>query len=85
MKTDIIESICVKNQLGGKITFKISGINEKGDNIKKDLVIPKDGRECFYKLPKGIYTYEIQLANSEIYKKGEYIFQEDLIITVKED
>lgn len=85
MNSDIIETICVKNQLGGKITFKITSRNEKGDDIKKELVIPKGGKECLYKLPKGIYAYEILLSNTEVYKKGEYIFEENLIITVKED
>ena len=81
----VIESVCVKNKLNEKITFRIVGKNQEGDDVKKELVIPKDGKECLFVLPKGIYTYEIVLANKEIYKKGEYKFEDDVVITVKEE
>ena len=81
----VIESVCVKNKLMDKITFKIIGKDEEGDDIKKELVIQKEGKECVFELPKGIYTYEILLANKETYKKGEYKFNEEVTITVKED
>lgn len=81
----IIESVCVKNKLTDRITFRIVGKNEEGDDVKKELVIPKEGKECLYGLPKGIYTYEIVLTNKEIYKKGEYKFEDDVVITVKEE
>ena len=86
-KTDskIIESVCVKNKLVDKITFRIVGKNEEGDDVKKELVIQKDGKECLFILPKGIYTYEVVLPNKEIYKKGEYKFDEDVVITIKDD
>ena len=35
----VIESVCVKNKLVDKITFRIVGKNEEGDEIKKELVI----------------------------------------------
>ncbi len=81
----VIQSICVKNKLSDKITFRITGKNEEGDDIKKELVITKEGKECLFILPKGIYTYEIILANKEIYKKGEYKFDDEVVITVKEE
>ena len=86
-KTDskIIESVCVKNKLVDKITFRIIGKNEEGDEIKKELVVQKDGKECLFELSKGIYTYEVVLPNKEIYKKGEYKFNEDVVITIKDD
>ena len=84
-ESKVIESVCVKNKLNDRITFRIVGKNEEGDNIKKELVIPKDGKECLFMLPKGIYTYEIVLTNKEIYKKGEYKFEDDVVITVKEE
>ena len=34
-----IESVCVKNKLVDKITFRIFGKNEQGDDVKKELVI----------------------------------------------
>jgi len=61
------------------------GKNEEGDEVKKELVIPKDGKECLLVLPKGIYTYEITLSNKEIYKKGEYKFDEDIVMTIKQE
>lgn len=84
-ESKVIESVCVKNKLIDKITFRIIGKNEEGDEIKKELVIQKDGKECLFVLPKGIYTYEVVLPNKEIYKKGEYKFEEEVIITIKDD
>lgn len=81
----VIESVCVKNKLNDRITFRIVKENVDGDNVKKELVIPKDGKECLFLLPKGIYTYEIVLTSKEIYKKGEYKFEDDVVITVKEE
>ena len=80
-----IESVCVKNKLNEKITFRINGKNQEGDDVIKELVIPKAGKECLFLLPKGIYTYEITLTNKEIYKKGEYKFEDDVVITVEEE
>ena len=81
----IIESVCIKNKLTDKITFIISGKDAEDNTIKKEMVIQKDGKECVFELPKGIYTYEIVLANKEVYKKGEYKFNEEITITVKPD
>ena len=81
----IIESVCIKNKLTDKITFIISGKDKEDNSIKKEMVIQKDGKECVFELPKGIYTYEIVLANKEVYKKGEYKFNEEITITVKPD
>ena len=81
----IIESVCIKNKLTDKITFIISGKDAEDNTIKKEMVIQKDGKECVFELPKGIYTYEIVLANKEVYKKGEYKFNEEITITVKSD
>ena len=81
----VIESVCVKNKLTDRITFRIEGKNEEGDEFNRELVIPKDGKECLFVLPKGIYTYEIVLTNKEIYKKGEYKFEDEVVITVKDE
>lgn len=81
----VVEGICVKNKLLDKISFSLVGKDEEGTAVKKELVIQKDGKECVFELPKGIYTYEVVLANKEIYKKDEYKFYEELTITVKEE
>jgi hypothetical protein len=80
-----IESLCVKNKLADKITFKIVGQDEDGTDVKKELVIQKDGKECFLELPKGIYTYEILLSSKEVFKKGEYKIDDETIVTVKQE
>lgn len=80
-----IESLCVKNKMTDKITINFVGINAQGDEIKKQLVIQKDAKECLLQLPKGIYTYEVLLANNDVFKKGEYKFDDDIVITVKKD
>lgn len=81
----VIESVCVKNKLADKITFRIVGKDEDDNDVKKELVIQKDGKECLFELPRGIYTYEIVLSNKEVYKKGEYKFNEEITITVKDE
>ena len=81
----VIESVCIKNKLADKITYIMVGKDDEDNVVKKELVIQKDGKECVFELPKGIYTYEIVLANKEVYKKGEYKFNEEITITVKPD
>lgn len=80
-----VESVCVKNKMNDKIKLIITKQSEDGDEIKKELVIQKDSKECFFDLPKGVYTYEIILSNEEIYKKGEYRFKDKTVISLKED
>jgi hypothetical protein len=80
-----IESICIKNKLSDKITFKLTGKDADGNDVKKELVVQKDGKECVFDLPKGVWAYEIDLANKDVYKKGGYKLDDEIIITVKED
>ncbi len=80
-----IESICIKNKLSDKITFKLTGKDADGNDVKKELVVQKDGKECVFDLPKGVWAYEIDLANKDVYKKGEYKLDDEITITVKED
>lgn len=80
-----ISSICVKNKLSEKINFKIMGIDENGAEIKKEMVIQNDGKECVFNILKGIYSYEVSLANNDTYKKGEYRFDDDIVIMIKKE
>ena len=86
-KTDskTISSVCIKNKLLEKIIFKMVGKDEQDNEVKKEMVVQNDGKECVFNIPKGIYTYEITLTNKEIYKKGEYKFDDEVVITVKKD
>jgi hypothetical protein len=52
------------------------------EDIKKELVIPKESKECTYNILKGVYTYEILLSNKEVYKKGEYKVSEETVMTI---
>lgn len=81
----LVESVCIKNKMNTKITLVITKLTEEGEEIKKELIIPEDSKECFYDLPKGVYTYEITLPNGEIYKKGEYRFKDKTVITLKDE
>jgi hypothetical protein len=81
----VVESVCIKNKMADKVTLIIKRQTDEGDEIKKELVIQKDSKECFYDLPKGIYSYEILLSNEEIYKKGEYRIKDKMAITLRDD
>jgi len=80
----IVSSVCIKNKLKEKITLKILGKDELGNEVKKELVVQNDGKECVFNIPKEIYTYEVTLTNKDIYKKGECKF-DDVVITIKND
>ncbi len=47
-------------------------------------MIQKEGKVCIFNLPKGVWAYEIDLANKDVYKKGEYKIEDELVITVKD-
>ena len=79
----IIDKICVRNKLTDKITLNLVGTGPDGIVLSKSLVIQNDGKECLLEIPSGVYTYEIVLSNKEIYKRGEYRFDESTTITVK--
>ena len=79
-----IESFCIKNKLSDKITFKMVGKDSDGTEVKKELVIQKDGKECVFSVPKGVWSYEIDLSNKDVYKKGEYKLDDEITITVND-
>lgn len=82
-KTQVM--LCIKNKLSEKIAFTIKGKDKEDNEIKKDMVVQNDGKECFFEIPKGIYSYEVLLPNKEIFKKGEYRFEDDITITIKKE
>lgn len=81
----IVESVCIKNKMNDKINLIITKQTDDGEEIKKELVIQKDSKECFYDLPKGVYSYEILTSEAEIFKKGEYRFKEKTLIIIKDE
>lgn len=85
LELKIINSICIKNKLTDKITYIMIGKDDEEQIVKKELIIQKDGKECVYDIPKGIYAYEIIMPNKDVFKKGEYKFNEETTITVKQD
>ena len=80
-----VATVCVKNKLAEKITVKFDGKDSEGTKVTKELVVQNDGKECVFGIPKGIYTYEIILTNKEIFKKGEYKFEDEITITVNKE
>ncbi|CAM3939799.1 DUF2141 domain-containing protein [Flavobacterium branchiophilum] len=68
LSSKLIESVCIKNKLSDKVIFTLSGKDEDGNAIRKELVIQKDGKECIFDIQKGVYSYEIMLSNKEIFK-----------------
>ena len=77
--------VCIKNKLLEKITFKMDGKDANGEVVKKEMVVQNDGKECVFNIPKGIYNYEVVLSSKEIYKKGEYKFDDDVVISIKKE
>ncbi len=80
-----VATVCVKNKLAEKITVKLDGKDSEGNKVIKELVVQNDGKECVFEIPKGIYTYEIILSNKEVFKKGEYKFEEEITIMVNKE
>ena len=80
-----VATVCVKNKLAEKIMVKLEGKDSEGTEIIKELVVQNDGKECVFEIPKGIYTYEIILSSKEVFKKGEYKFEEEITIIVNKD
>lgn len=80
-----VATVCVKNKLAEKITVKLEGKDSEGNKVVKELVVQNDGKECVFEIPKGIYTYEIILSNKEVFKKGEYKFEEEITIMVNKE
>ena len=80
-----VATVCVKNKLAEKIMVKLEGKDSEGTEIIKELVVQNDGKECVFEIPKGIYTYEIILSTKEVFKKGEYKFEEEITIIVNKD
>lgn len=78
-----VESICVKNKLDEKITFALIGKDEEGEEVRRELVISKGGKECLLNIAKGIYTYEVLLPDETVYKKGEYKLTGNETIVIK--
>jgi len=76
-----VDSFCFKNKMDEKITIKLNGKIED-EEIKKELVIQKDEKECTYNLPKGIYTYEVLLSSKDTFQKGEYKVSEESLMTI---
>lgn len=80
-----VSSVCIKNKLEEKITFKLLGKDAQEVITEKLLVVQNDGKECVFEIPKGVYAYEVTLANNEVYKKGEYKLEDDIVITIKKE
>jgi len=79
-----IDKVCIKNKLKDKVSFTLTRKNEDGTTTVKEAVIPKEGKECLMDLPRGIYAYEIDWPDKQVYKKGEYKFDGAITITLKD-
>lgn len=82
---ELISSICVKNKIGEKITFKLFGKDKNNEEINKELIIQSNGKECLFEILKGIYSYEVILCNKDIFQKGEFNIEEEIDITIKKE
>ena len=81
----LLQQVCVKNKFEGKITFQVTGKDQEGEDIVRELVIAPDGKECLFELPKGIYRYQVTLADETVAKKGEMKIEKEQTIVLKAD
>ena len=66
----IIESACVKNKLVDKITFRIVGKNEEGDEIKKNSLSKKTVKNVSLYYPKAFIPTKFYYPTKKYTKKG---------------
>lgn len=81
--SNVLESYCVKNKLEYQIIYRIMRKQEDGSEFVKELIIPGDGKECLFTLPKGIYNFEILYKNNEVFNKGECLIDSDQTLIIK--
>ena len=79
-----VESVCVRNKMCERVTFRITAFDVAQNEIKRELIVPYGGKECAFEVPKAIYTYEFILPSGEVYKKGEYKVEESVTFTVRD-
>ncbi|MBD3582218.1 hypothetical protein [Flavobacterium selenitireducens] len=79
-----VEAICVRNRMAQKVTFRMTGLDREANEITRELVVPKEGKECAFDVPKATYTYEFILGTGEVYKKGEYKIEDPVTFTLKD-
>ena len=65
----IIESVCVKNKLVDKITFRIVGKNEEGDEIKKNSLSKKTVKNVSLYYPKAFIPTKLYYPTKKFTKK----------------
>lgn len=80
-----VKKTTFKNKLGQKIVLRLYIQDEEENEVQEELIIPDDGKEALYNLRKGVWRYEIEIAEGEIFKKGQFNIEKTAVITLKED
>ncbi len=80
-----VKKTTFKNKLGQKIVLRLYSQDEEENELVEEIIIPDNGKESVYELLKGVWRYEIEICDGEIFKKGQFKFEKTAVITLKED
>lgn len=80
-----VKKITFKNKLGQKIVLRLFNEDDEGNELQEELIISDNGKETLYNLLKGVWRYEIEICEGEIFKKGQFNLEKTTVITLKED
>jgi hypothetical protein len=81
----VLPEVCVKNKMDRKVTYVLDVKAADETESPRELVIQKDGKECFFDLPKGVYRYQIKVEGDSVFKKGECRIDREQTIILKAD
>lgn len=80
-----VKKTTFKNKLGQKIVLRLFSEDDEGNELQEELIISDNGKETLYNLLKGVWRYEIEICEGEIFKKGQFNLEKTAVITLKED
>ena len=80
-----VKKTTFKNKLGQKIVLRLFNEDDEGNELQEELIISDNGKESLYNLLKGVWRYEIEICEGEIFKKGQFNLEKTAVITLKEN
>jgi hypothetical protein len=82
-ETPYLSELCFKNKLEEKITIRLTGKDQEGNVLTREVIVLRDGKECLYEIAKGVWDYEIVTGEDSVYRKGQYRLRDQTVITIR--